>query len=339
MQMTAGQITAPGSLRVIETDAPEPGADDVLIAVRAAGICGTDVHILSGEYEAQYPIIPGHEFSGVVAAVGAGVTRFKPGDRVTADPNIACGRCPACQRNEPNQCHNHRAIGVTRDGAFAQYVTAPEGCVFPIGSMDFAAAALVEPLACVVWGLKRVQVQPGDTVLVFGAGPMGCLLVQALLRVGAARVVVTDTSRTRLDLALALGATEAVPVDDRQDSRLRALAPLGYDVVVEATGIPAVLEQSFGYVRARGKVWVFGVVPVGQKAAFIPFDVFRRDLSIIGSFAVNKTFGESIALIESGAVRAEPLISHRVPLADFAAAFELAQHDPRRMKIQFVIDG
>lgn len=339
MQMTAGQITAPGSLRVIEAEAPEPGPDDVLIAVRAAGICGTDLHILSGEYEARYPIIPGHEFSGVVAAVGDNVTRFQPGDRVTADPNIACGRCPACQRNEPNQCHQHRAIGVTRDGAFAQYVAAPEGCVFPIGGLDFAAAALVEPLACVVWGLKRVQVQPGDTALVFGAGPMGCLIVQALLRAGAARVIVTDTSPSRLELALALGAAEALLADDRQDSRLRALAPLGYDVVVEATGIPAVLEQSFSYARARGRIWVFGVVPVGHKAAFTPFDVFRKDLSIVGSFAVNRTFGESIALIESGAVRAGPLISHRLPLADFAAAFEIAQHDPRRMKIQFVVES
>ena len=143
--MRAGRIEAPGRSEFSRADIPAVGPDDVLIQVRAAGICGTDIHILNGEYEAEYPLIPGHEFSGVVAAVGANVTRFRAGDRVTADPNIPCNRCPACQRNEPNQCHNLAAVGVTRDGAFAEFVVVPEGNVFSIGDMPFAAAALVEP--------------------------------------------------------------------------------------------------------------------------------------------------------------------------------------------------
>ncbi len=132
--MQAAQITAPEKARVIEANKPSPGPGDVLIEVAAAGICGTDLHIFHGEYEATYPLIPGHEFSGTVAAVGDGVQRYRPGDRVTADPNIPCNRCPNCQRNEPNQCQNLAAIGVTRDGAFARYVVAPEGNVFPIGA-------------------------------------------------------------------------------------------------------------------------------------------------------------------------------------------------------------
>lgn len=144
--MLAAQIVAPNQTRLIEADQPVPGPDDVLIRVSAAGICGTDLHILRGEYEATYPLIPGHEFSGTVAAVGERVTRFHVGDRVTADPNIPCHRCPACQRNEPNQCENLAAIGVTRNGGFAQYVAAPEGNVFAIGGLPFAQAALIEPL-------------------------------------------------------------------------------------------------------------------------------------------------------------------------------------------------
>ncbi len=333
--MRAAQIEAPEKVRVADVQEPLPGSGDVLIKVAAAGICGTDLHIFHGEYEATYPLIPGHEFSGTVVAVGEDVQRYQPGDRVTADPNIPCNRCPACQRNEPNQCERLAAVGVTRDGAFADYVVAPEGNVFPIGDLSFAQAACVEPLACVVWGLKRVQIQPGDSALILGAGPMGCMLLQAVRYSGAAKVVISDTVPWRLEQAALLGATETVLADDRQAQRLKALAPAGYDLVVDATGIPKVLEQSFSFARPRGKVWVFGVCPRDARATFVPYDVFRKDLTIIGSFAVNRTFQESIALIQSGAVRVEPLISHRLPLERFGEGLDLAEHDPRRMKVQF----
>lgn len=336
--MRAALIQAPETACVVDAPRPTPGPGDVLIEVRAAGICGTDLHIFHGEYEATYPIIPGHEFSGIVAEVGPGVARYQPGDRVTADPNIPCGRCPFCQRNEPNQCQHLAAVGVTRDGAFAQYVVVPEGNVFPIGDLSFAAAALVEPLACVVWGLKQVRIQPGDSALIFGAGPMGCLVAQAVRHAGAARVVVTDVVPWRLEQAAALGATDTILTDEHQPERLRALAPLGYDVVADATGIAAVLQGAFDFVRPRGKVWVFGVVPPTDRVSFVPYEVFRRDLSIIGSFAVNRTFHESIALIQGGAIHVEPLISHRLPLEHFAEGLELAERDPRRMKVQFTLE-
>ncbi len=336
--MKAAQITSPDKAQVISTQAPGPGPEDVLIRVVNAGVCGTDLHIFHGEYEATYPIIPGHEFSGFVAAIGQRVSRFKVGDRVTADPNIPCNKCPSCQRNEPNQCHHLAAVGVTRDGAFAEYVAVPEGNVFPIGALSFEEAALVEPLACVVWGLKRINIQPGDSALIMGAGPMGCLVLQAVRNAGASQVVITDIVPERLKAAADLGATATILADERQSTHLKAQAPLGYDVVVDATGIPAVLEQSFSFARPRGKIWVFGVCPPDKKACFVPYDVFRKDLSIIGSFAVNRTFQESIAMIQSGAVRVEPLISHRLPLEEFTRGLELAEHDPQRMKVQFTLE-
>lgn len=335
--MKAAQILKPGQTRVTALAEPQAGADDVLIRVRAGGICGTDIHIFKGEYEALYPLIPGHEFSGEVAAVGANVTRFKVGDRVTADPNIPCNRCSFCQRNEPNQCRDLKAVGVTRDGAFAEYVVVHESNVFPIGEMSFKAAALIEPLACVVWGLKRVEVQPGDSVLVFGAGPMGCLLAQAVKQAGAARVVVTDTVPGRLELAASLGATETVLASDHQRQKLIGLEADGYDVVADATGIPAVIQQLLDYARPRGKIWVFGVAPRESRVTFDPYEIFRKDLSVIGSFAVNRTFPQSIALIQHGAVQVEPLISHQLSLDEFQRGFDLAQNDPKRMKIQFAI--
>jgi D-arabinitol dehydrogenase (NADP+) len=337
IMMKAILIERPTVARVAEVKTPRPGPGEVLINVSAAGLCGTDLHIYHGDYEAVYPLIPGHEFSGTVAAIGEGVERYKVGDRVTADPNIPCNRCPACQRNEPNQCHRLAAIGVTRNGAFAEYVVAPEGNVFPLGSLSFAQGALVEPLACVVWGLKQVSIQPGDSVLIFGAGPMGCLVLQAVRHAGAATVVITDVMPWRLERAAELGATETILADADQDRKLKAVAPSGFDVVVDATGIPRVLEQSFDHIRARGKIWVFGVCPPGERASFVPYDVFRKDLRIIGSFAVNKTFQESISLIESKQVLVEPVISHRLPLEGFNEGLYLAQHDPQRMKVQFVV--
>ncbi len=333
--MKAAQIERPGAAAVVTVPEPVPGADDVLIRVRAAGICGTDLHIFKGEYEATYPLIPGHEFSGEVVAVGANVQNFKVGDRVTADPNIPCNRCRYCQRNQPNQCVNLKAIGVTRSGAFAEYVIAPEGNVFAIGDLSYAAAALVEPLACVVWGLKQVEVQPGDTALVFGAGPMGCLVAQGLRSAGASKVVVTDLVRGRLDLVEQLGASATVVADENQMSTLMSLEPDGYDIVVDATGIPAVLEGTFVYAKPRGKIWVFGVTPQGTWVKFPSYEVFRRDLKIIGSFAVNRTFPQSIALIQSGTVQVEPLISHQLPIDDFVRGLEIAEKDPKRGKVHF----
>ena len=333
--MKAARIERPGQSIVTTVAEPSVGADDVLIKVHAAGICGTDLHIFKGEYEAEYPLIPGHEFSGEVAAVGANVINFQVGDRVTADPNIPCNRCSSCQRNEPNQCKNLRAIGVTRNGAFAEYVVAPEGNVFSIGDMTYGAAALIEPLACVVWGIKQVDVQPGDTALVFGAGPMGVLVAQSLKQAGAVRVVVTDVVPWRLQMAEQLGATHTVVADAQQAAKLKAIEPDGYDIVADATGIPAVLEGTFQFAKARGKIWVFGVTPQGTYVKFPSYEVFRRDLKIIGSFAVNRTFPQSIALIQNGAIKVEPLISHQLRLDDFSKGLELAEKDPKRVKIHF----
>lgn len=333
--MKVARIEQPNQAVVTDAAEPTAGPNDVLIRVKAAGICGTDLHIFKGEYEATYPLIPGHEFSGEVAAVGDNVSNFRVGDRVTADPNIPCNRCLYCQRNEPNQCQNLRAIGVTQNGGFAEYVLAPESNVFSIGNLSYSAAALIEPLACVVWGLKQIEVNVGDQALVFGAGPMGCLVAQGLQQAGASCVVVTDVVPWRLEMVSRLGATHTVVANEHQAASLKAIAPNGYDIVVDATGIPTVLEGTFAYAAPRGKIWVFGVTPIGTFVKFPAYEVFRRDLKIIGSFAVNRTFPQSIALIQSGAVQVEPLISHQLSLDEFTHGLDLAMNDPKRVKVHF----
>lgn len=334
--MPAAQFTAPKEGELVTVPRPEPQTGEVLIEVKRAGICGTDIHIWHGDYAlARYPLIPGHEFAGDIVAVGEGVKRFAVGDRVTADPNVPCLICPECQRNQFNQCHNLAAVGVTRSGAFAGYIVVPERAVFPIGDMTYAAGALIEPLACVVWGLKRVEVHPGDKALLFGAGPMGCLVMQSLLKVGVTDITVVDRSPARLELAASLGATTTITADHFNHDRAKQHAPYGFELVVDATGVPNVIEQALTYARPAGTMWVFGVAPETAMVNINPYNVFRHDLRIVGSFAVNKTFQEATALIDSGAVKVEPLISHVVPLSEFAAGLHLAEHDPNRMKVQF----
>ena len=333
--MKAVRIVEANKTEVTELPQPTLTPDDVLIQVKAAGICGTDIHILKGEYElARFPMVPGHEFSGDVVAVGDNVTRFEPGDRVTADPNVPCNRCETCQRNEPNQCQNLSVVGVTRDGAFAEYVAVPEAVVFSIGDLSHSDAALIEPLACVAWGLQRVQIQAGDRVLIFGAGPMGCLLAQAVSAAGASQVDITDVIARRLSVMKEVGVTHAILAADLP-KHAKTFAPHGYDVVVDATGVPAVIQQTVDYARPRGKIWQFGVAPDTATVPFSPYEIFRKDLSIIGSFAVNRTFHESIMMIHSGKINLQPLVSHRLPITAFDEGLRLAQEDPNRMKIQF----
>ncbi len=335
-QMTSAQIDAPKKTAIRKVDIPSVGPNDVLIEVKSSGICGTDLHIWHGSYElANYPVIPGHEFSGVVVKVGSKVKNFKLNDRVTADPNLPCYSCFFCHRKQFNQCLYLEAIGVTRDGGFASYVVVPESNIFPISDgMSFAEAALLEPLACVVWGLKQVQIQVGDSMLIFGAGPMGILMMQAVRAAGASSVTIIDKESSRLELAKSLGADHTALANDFNTETAQKISAFGFDIVADATGVPKVIEGMVTYARAGAKLWVFGVAPEGSKVAMPPDIIFRKDLKVIGSFALNKTFTEAIALVEHGAVNLKPLISHELPLEDFEQALHLAEQDPNRMKVQ-----
>ena len=341
--MKALIIEAPGqaAYRLIPT--PKPGRGEVLIRVAAAGLCGTDLHIYHGEYMAKYPIIPGHEFCGTVAERGLGVHDLEVGQRVAVDPNIFCHQCTYCRRQMHNQCLNLRAIGVNTDGAFAEYVIAPRDVVYPIGKLPFEQAAFIEPLSCIVYAMQRARPNPGDNVLVFGAGPMGCLLTQVLCRSGAAQVVVVDRVEQRLQLAKDLGAKHTILVDAKalpggdRDSRLTEFAPRGYDFVVDATGVPEVVERAFSCLGPRGTMFLFGVCPTDARIRLNPYQVFRHDWRIVGSFASCYTFQEAINLLQNGAIQVEPLISHRLPLERANEAFTTIQQDPRRMKVMITI--
>lgn len=339
--MKAVCFERPYQVSVIETAVPRVGPHDVLIRVEAAGICGTDLHLYVGEFDPRYPLIPGHEFSGVVVEVGKEVKRFAPGDRVAVDPNLYCDRCHYCRRDLQNHCEAWEAIGVTRAGGFAEYVVAPQQSVYSIGSLNFAEGAFIEPLSCVVYGHERAKIRLGSSVLIMGAGPIGLLHLQLAKRAGAARVAVVDLRPERLRLARQLGADavfESKPRESNgQDSltnALRAYAPYGFDMVIDATGVPAVVEKAVSYVATGGTLLLFGVCPNDSEIRLNPYEIYRRDLQIIGTFALRKSFETARDLLEAGAVNVLPLIGATVNLDDFPAVLELMRNGRAPMKIQ-----
>lgn len=320
--MQAILFSAAETITVERVPDPTPAADEVVVQVAACGICGTDVHIYRNEYMSNFPLIPGHEFSGKVVAVGKAVTDVKLGDRVAVDPNLYCGHCDFCRNEQANHCRNWQGVGVTRAGAFAEYVAVPARACYRIPDhLTDAQAAFIEPLACVIYALKRIRVWPGAQVLIFGAGPMGLLLLQALRHSGAAQVVMVEKQPARLELATQLGGV-AVPVNGQQAEALREQAPYGFDLVVDATGVPAVIEQAFTYLRPRGQYLQFGVTPMNATIRLRPYDLFRNDWTVIGSFALCYTFLPAIAWLANGVVDVSQLVSHTVPMTEFAPAFQ-----------------
>jgi 2-desacetyl-2-hydroxyethyl bacteriochlorophyllide A dehydrogenase len=321
----AAYYEAVHEIDVREAPDPEPGPEDVLIRVHSCGICGTDQHIFDGDVGGPLPMIGGHELAGEVVSVGAEVPDdFPAGGRVAVEPNISCGSCFYCQRGQVNHCMRWSAIGVTRDGGFADYVVAPATNVYRVGEMDYEVAAFIEPLSCVVYGLKRLEIPLGANVLIYGAGPIGLLMLQLVRHGGASEIAVVDLKQDKLDLAGTLGATITVAAGPSADPALREASPLGFDVVIDCTGVPSVVEHTFTHVRNNGKLLFFGVNPPDARISISPYEVYRRDLQIFGSFALRFTFQDALALLESGAVDVKPLLSERLPIDRFAEALGLA---------------
>lgn len=331
--MRAARIVHPNHLEVVDLPDPEPEPTEVLIRVRASGICGTDIHIFRGEYLGGYPVIPGHEFAGVVEAVGATVTRFKIGDRVAVEPNIACDNCEACLNNRQNFCLNWQAVGVTRSGGMAQLVTAPEKAVFDIGDLPFEAGAFVEPLSCVLHGLERLNPELAAKIAILGAGPIGLLLVQGVRVLGASHVTVVDKNRSRVQFAAEVGA-------DALLTNLDELKMDGYDAVIDATGAIPVMRRALDYARPGGKVLLFGVPPAGKEMCVEAFKIFRKGLTVLSSFTSVRNSYQAIDLLRSGRVRVDRLVSHRLPLDEFERGIELIEGGLEEVKkVQILPNG
>ena len=305
-----------GAGRMAIEDRPEPtiaAADDVLIAVDACGICGTDVQVLNVPpgHPATPGTIMGHEFIGHVAGVGAGVADLRVGQRVTVDPDPKCGLCASCRAGRPANCLNLSALGIFRDGALAPLVKAPAAAVFPVGDGPAPEiAALIEPLACVVNGTNRVAARPGESAVIFGAGPIGCLFTAVLKSAGATPLIVVEPNAARAAVAGAVGADHVVSPDELARRR-NELLPGGADIVVDAVG--SVMAAAIEAAALGGRIVLFGMNS-NARGPIHQVEITEKGLTILGTYITNYTFPASIRLVESGQLNLGPIVSEVLPL-------------------------
>lgn len=320
--MRAAVLTEPGAFELVEL--PEPGCapDEVIVEVATCGICGTDRAIFRGEAPAGWPVVLGHEFSGVVVEVGAEVSGLAIGDRVAVDPNVVDGTCFFCRRGEVNLCSGLTPLGITRNGGFAEFCAVPATNAYRLpDSVSTEDGSLVEPLACCVRGIDQAQIGLGDLVAVLGAGPIGCLLIQLARIQGAGTILAVEPDAGRRDHALAAGADLTCGPDDAV-AVLAELRDPSADVVIEASGRTQTAEWALGLVRRGGTVVLFGVYPEQERLSLNPFRVNEDELRIVGSLNNPNTHQRAIDLLASRRVSLDGMITHRLDLEDLTTAMD-----------------
>ena len=321
--MKALVFVGTGVMAVQERPDPRPGPGDVLIAVRASGICGSDVHGYLGLTGRRHPgMVMGHEAAGDVVEVGPDVSAVRVGDRVALRSVLACGLCDPCRHGRPNICADRRGLGMQFDGAYAERMAVPEALAVRLpDSMSYEEGALVEPLAVALHAVNITPLETTDVVVVIGAGPIGLLTMLALGLRGAGPAIITDRSPHRLAIARALGARLAIDVGsaDPVAAVREATDGRGADVVFEAVGISATVAQSLAVARPGGQVtWIGNSAPVVE----LPMqEMVTRELSLRGSYAFAAEFDEAIAVLAAGKIDAGRLIERRAPLDDGPSLF------------------
>jgi D-arabinitol dehydrogenase (NADP+) len=327
----------PLQFSVKEVDSPKLKQNQVLIKVHSCGVCKTDVHIHHGEFITGFPLIPGHEFVGEIVKLGEEVKGFAVGDRVAADNTVLCGYCYYCKRNQPLYCENFYSLGCNGPGGFAEYVVVNQDKVFSIGDLSFDEAVLIEPTACAVHGLDMIDVKPGDDILMFGTGPTGIILAQLLKHAGAGNLVIVGSDKRKLDVVKELAADHVVAMDrndySKHEKELLELFPKGFDIIVDATGATEVIQHCPQFAKYGAKVVIYGVAPENDRISISPYEVFRKELKIIGSFAQTHCFDRAITFIQNGIVKSKGIITHRFKLDEFDKAIEQVEHGKGHIKV------
>jgi 2-desacetyl-2-hydroxyethyl bacteriochlorophyllide A dehydrogenase len=312
----AAVIVEPGKISIENVPDPTPGPLDIVVKVVACGICGTDLHIMDGEFAPAYPIIPGHEFAGEVVAVGGEVTDVRVGDQVAVDPSLFCGHCYYCKRGHANLCENWAAIGVTASGGAAEYALAPQKNAWLIPPhLATGDAALVEPLSCAVRGYDVLPRTMASNYLIYGSGTMGLMMLELAKKAGAATISVVDLNPQRLETAKLLGCTAAVTSADELVDY-----PRGWDVVIDCTGVEGAIKDSFSRVGKGGTFLQFGVSNYDARLTVEPYKIYNQEITVTGSMAVLFSFDRAGELLAGGALKPDVFISHRFPLEAYAEA-------------------
>lgn len=316
--MRAARLIASGEMVLSSVERPSAGPGDLLIKVLAAGICGSDRHMFHGEYPTAKPVTLGHEFSGLITETGEGVTGFCEGDLVTVDPNIACGRCRACMQARPNLCEELQAIGVTRDGGFADYVVVPQKQAFRLPpDLDPVHGAFCEPIACCLHAIDKAGIRPGDSVAILGGGVIGLIMVQLACLAGASGVALVTRQEARRETACKLGASHAFPPgEDGAVKAMRQAFPGGPDIVIECAGVPETVQSGLAMLRTGGTFVLFGVTPAGVSVPVIPFDLLVRQIDIRPAYLNPFTHQRATDIVARGVLDLDFLVTRTVGLED-----------------------
>ena len=339
--MRAIVIERPNDIALREVETPAPGPGEVRVRSVLAGVCRTDIDILTGALDprwVRFPVVPGHEWSGVVDAIGEGVTPLEPGERVVCEGNIGCMSCARCRAGDTHLCQSYDAVGFTRGGGWGEFVVVPARVVHVLPEhVSFAAAALVEPGSVVVKSLDRARIEPAETVGVVGVGAMGALAVRIARLRSPATIVAYGIREEELELATRLGADAVVNVDaEDAEAATRGLVGGGLDVVVETAGAVEAVELSTRLAREGGRVVLLGIAG-RERELTLPADrIALRDLTVYGSVGyTTAAWAEMVALLRARLVDLEPIVTHRFPLERFEDAFALM--DERRGVVARVV--
>lgn len=323
--MKAAVYHGPQDLRVEEVPVRELKDNEVKIQVKYCGICGTDIHIFHGDggcCDVTPPLVPGHEFSGVVAEVGSKVKTVKVGDRVTGDPNDMCGECYFCKSGMQHFCKNNIGVGTTVDGGFAEYVIMREKQVYKVSDdLSFIEAAMTEPISCCLHGIDLCNIKAGDTVLVMGGGPIGMIMMQLAKNAGASKVIMSEPVEEKREQALKLGATKTIdPLHEDVEAVLAEYCE-NVNVVIECVGNVHTQADAVRFAGRGATIMYFGLAAPEESFPIRPDDIFKKELHITSSYINPYSFERAIQILESGTVELESLITNVVPLDDIADVF------------------
>ncbi len=327
-------VEKPNVVRLREVDTAAPGPGEARVRSILAGVCRTDLDIVTGVLDprwVRFPVVPGHEWSGVVDAVGADVTTVEPGDRVVCEGNIGCMSCARCRAGDTHLCERYDAVGFTRSGGWGELVVVPARILHTLPDhVSFEAASLVEPGSCVVKALDRARIEPAETVGVVGVGAMGALAIRIARLRSPATIVAYGVRDEELELALRVGADEVVNVDEQDaESETRRLVGGGLDVAVETAGAVPAVELATRLAREGGRVVVLGIAGSGQDLVLPADRIPLRDLTVLGSVGyTTAAWAHMVGLLRERLVDLEPIVTHRFPLDRYDEAFALM--DERR---------
>lgn len=332
--MLAALFTGNHDIVVGDHSLPTLQKDELLIKVACCGVCGTDRHIFEGKAPSSIPVILGHEFSGIIADNG-GDNSFAEGTKVAVNPNIHCGYCDYCKRGQVQFCENHKALGVTLNGGFAEYASVPKSQVYTLpAEFDLSIAAFAEPLSCCLRGIQHADIRPGNKVVVIGGGTIGLLMVQLAKNAGAANVTLVEPDSSKRLAAAELGADFTFePLEPGLDLKIAENPPRQTDVIIECVGKSETVEHALRLAGKGTKIVIFGLAPSDHNVTFNLQHLFRNEILLFNSYLNPFTFAPAVDLLVTGKINVRKLISERITLNNINTIFQNSSNSSIKQQI------